>query len=272
MRVLGVDLAWGEGASAGTNETGVVAVDRPARILDAGWAAASTRPRRGWRPGRRRHDRDGRRPARRLQPDRACGRASGGRTALRPLEGLGQRLQPRPSGAGRRRSLPALAADGWRCADGRDGPPHAGRWLYEVFLYTTLVGAAELGYDAERPVYKRRPRLLTPAAFRRSGLPTRDELVRRLDGLRHADPPIDLRSHPATAALRDEPTPLADRAVKHREDLIDAVLCAWTGLLWLRHGLARCQVLGGDDVPGPDGSVATILAPARPSQRLGFCP
>ena len=164
-----------------------------------------------------------------------------------------------------------LAADGWRCADGRGGPPAHGRWLYEVFPYTTLVGAAELGYDRERPVYKRRPRHLTPAAFRELRAANCDELVRRIDGLRAADPPIDIRSHPVTAALLDEPTPLADRAVKHREDLLDAVLCAWTGLLWLRHGLDRCQVLGderwrrpaGDD-PRPGAARATSLtAPLR---------
>ena len=61
-----------------------------------------------------------------------------------------------------------------------------------------------------------------------------------------------------TAALLAEPTPLADRSAKHREDLLDAVLCAWTGLLWLRHGLDRCQVLGDHDGDPP----ATILAPA----------
>ena len=60
-----------------------------------------------------------------------------------------------------------LVADGWSCADGRHGPPNSGRWLYEVFPYTTLVGAAELGYEHERPVYKRKPRHLTPDEFRR---------------------------------------------------------------------------------------------------------
>ena len=138
--------------------------------------------------------------------------------------------------------------------------PH-GRWLYEVFPYTTLVGAAELGYALERPVYKRKPRHLTPSEFRELRAANCDDLIERIDALRGADPPIDIRSHPVTAALRDEPTPLADRTAKHREDLLDAVLCTWTGLLWLRHGLDRCQVLGGTGPP------ATILAPARAEQR-----
>ena len=65
-----------------------------------------------------------------------------------------------------------------------------------------------------------------------------------------------------TTALLDEKSPIVDSDYKHREDLVDAAICAWTGLLWLRHGLERCQVLGDDDISG-----ATIIAPARPSQR-----
>ena len=67
-----------------------------------------------------------------------------------------------------------------------------------------------------------------------------------------------------TATLAGRADAALDRAVKHREDLLDAVLCAWTGLLWLRHGLDRCQVLGPDDDGDPP---AMILAAARPEQR-----
>jgi predicted RNase H-like nuclease len=129
--------------------------------------------------------------------------------------------------------------------------------LYECFPYLALVGAPALGYDRERPIYKRRPRHLTAAEFRAIRARNADEIVRRIAAL--DDPPIDLRSHQTTATLLDEPTPLADRPAKHREDLLDAVLCAWTGLLWWHHGLARCQVLGDGD--------ATVIAPARPEQR-----
>jgi predicted RNase H-like nuclease len=50
---------------------------------------------------------------------------------------------------------------------------------------------------------------------------------------------------------------------KHREDLIDALLCAWTASLRAPHGLDRCQVLG---LPAKtiDEPMATIIAPARP--------
>jgi len=91
-----------------------------------------------------------------------------------------------------------------------------------------------------------------------------DDLVRRLVSLRTADPPLHLTSHPVTAKLADEASPVDDRHYKHREDLIDAVLCAWTGLLWLAHGPKRCQVLGIGDQRTP---VATIIAPARSEQR-----
>lgn len=266
MRVLGVDLAWGEGsATRPARETGVVAADRDGRIIDAGWtvgveatAAWMTR----WGGG----DAVGMIDAP-LVVDNATGQ--------RPCEReVGQRYgRWKVSANSSNLALGSLAGvsltgrlvrEGWTIADGRDGPPSAGRHLYEVFPYTTLVGAEELGYDVSRPVYKRRPRSVSPDEFRIQRAAACDELLTRVIGLRHADPPIDVAAHPVTAALVAEPSPLTDRAYKHREDLIDAVLCAWTGLLWLRHGLTRCQILGAP------GDPATILAPARDSQRLGF--
>jgi hypothetical protein len=161
-----------------------------------------------------------------------------------------------------------LATSGWRPAGGHGGPPATGRWMYESFPYLALVGAPELGYDRERPVYKRKPRLLPPADFRALRAANADDIIRRV--AERCDPSIDLRSHAVTAALLDEPTPLIDRAAKHREDLLDAVLCAWTGLLWWHHGLARCQVLGDPaavDGCGGEQPPATVIAPCRPEQR-----
>jgi predicted RNase H-like nuclease len=95
-----------------------------------------------------------------------------------------------------------------------------------------------------------------------------DVLIQRVADLRNASPPLDLRSHPVTAQLLDERSPLDDRPYKHREDLIDACLAAWTVLLWSQHGTARCQVLGEHDIFVDDrGQRATIIAPTRPTQR-----
>jgi predicted RNase H-like nuclease len=265
VRVLGIDLAWGEGrAGRAPNETGLVAVAPSGQILDAGWARGLDAV-EAWIAAWSTTDTiamvDAPLIVRNAAGMRACEREVGRRYGRwKVAANASNTALPALAGVSLTRRL---AADGWRCADGSGGPPTHGRWLYEVFPYTTLVGAAELGYDRQRPVYKRRLRHLTPAAFRELRAANCDELVRRIDRLRAVDPPIDIRSHPATATLRDEPTPLAGRAVKHREDLIDALLCAWTGLLWLCHGLDRCQVLGGDDGEPP----ATILAPARPEQR-----
>ena len=62
---------------------------------------------------------------------------------------------------------------------------------------------------------------------------------------------------------------MVDRAYKHREDLIDALLCAWTASLWWHRGTERCQVLGASDTVSELGHRPTIIAPARPEQRRG---
>jgi predicted RNase H-like nuclease len=95
-----------------------------------------------------------------------------------------------------------------------------------------------------------------------------DKLIARVAGLADAHPPLLLSSHPVSRRLMDEPTPEGSADYKHREDLIDALLCAWTAALWARHGHARCQVLGPDGQVAL-GTAATIIAPARPEQRRG---
>jgi hypothetical protein len=96
-----------------------------------------------------------------------------------------------------------------------------------------------------------------------------DELVRRLERLRDATRGLALRSHPTTYQLTDEPSPMDDHHYKHREDLIDACLAAWTAALWVTAGPDRVQILGADDALVDErGFRATILAPARPEQRM----
>jgi predicted RNase H-like nuclease len=268
-RYLGVDLAWREDQPGRpANETGVAVIDAAGRVLDAGWTRG-VEPTLAW-----------------------AGAAAGDGGALmfvdaplvvtneagqRPCETqVGQRYgrwkvsanpvntrSPRLAGV---RFLGLAQASGWRYSDGRDGPPAGGRFLSECYPYTTLVGAAELGYDRERPRYKRQPPRRPAAQWRVERAANCDTLIGRLARLDAADPPLRLDSHPVTRRLATEPSPLADAAYKHREDLIDALLCAWTASLWARHGLGRCQVLGPPPRDGA-GRAATIVAPARPEQR-----
>jgi len=269
---LGLDLAWGEETSRkAAAETGVVALDEAGRILAAGWTIGIA------------------------ETVEWVEREAGGDSILfvdAPLiveNEVGQRLCEKQVGQryGRwhvyanstnRRSArlagvvlrETLEARGWRYVSGSAGPAQSGRTVSECYPYTTLVGAAELGYDVERPRYKRKPRRMRVAEWKPLRGAACDDLVLRVAGLKNADPPLDLRSHPLTQVLLDEPSPVVQAAYKHREDLIDAALCAWTAAYWWRHGTADCQVLGLEDADGDAGleRAATIIAPARPEQRI----
>jgi predicted RNase H-like nuclease len=266
MRVIGIDLAWGEGSTQKlANETGLVAVDQSGVIVDAGWASGLGQTAQ-WieviATSQTLLMVDAPLVVSNVAGQRLCEKQVGQRYGKWKVSANSTNLGSRSlAGVALTRSLQER---GWRYHDGCDGvPPSDGRHLAEVYPYTTLVGAAELGYS-ERPVYKRRPKSMPLKEFRGRRAANCDDLVARLATLCEADPRIDLRSHPVTRALVDEASPLDDRHYKHREDLIDAALCAWTGLLWLAHGLKRCQVLGIDDPATP---IATIIAPARNEQR-----
>ena len=245
MRVLGIDLAWGEG-SAGrqANETGVVAVDGRGVVLDAGWTCGLDET-AGWiaewcvadclamidAPLVVEND----------VGQRFCEKQVGQRYGRWKVSANStNRRRPRLAGVALRTRLDA---EGWRYDDGSGGPSDAGRALSEVYPYTTIVGADELGDDTERPTYKRPPRGMSKAQFRPLRALACNGLITAMMQLTTADPALDLRSHPATAKLVSEVSPLADAAYKHREDLLDAALCAWTGLLWVSHGLgaAKCS-------------------------------
>jgi predicted RNase H-like nuclease len=266
---LGVDLAWREDRPGlPANETGVAVIDPDGRVLGAGWARGVEQT-LAWAEAAADDggalmfvdaplvvtNEAGQRPCE-TQVGQRYGRwkVSANPTNTR---------SPRLAGV---RFLALAEASGWRYSDGRDGPPAGGRFLSECYPYTTLVGAAELGYDRQRPRYKRQPPRLPAARWRPERAANCDTLIGRLAGLAAADPPLRLDSHPVTRLLAEEPSPLGDAAYKHREDLIDALLCAWTASLWARHGFGRCQVLGPP--AGTDGGrAATIIAPARPEQR-----
>jgi predicted RNase H-like nuclease len=266
---VGLDLAWGEGtATRPANETGVAALDRTGRIVDAGWTRGLDAA-LGWLAAT-----VGDTPALLfVDAPLLVDNPSGQRLCDKQV---GQRygrwwVSANTSNLGSRHLagvalLARLGAAGWSYADGREWPVRSPRSVAECYPYTTLVGVEALDYPDRRPPYKRKPRRTSAAEWRPARARTCDALIRRVGALHTEDPPLRLGSHPVTRQLLDKRSPENDVAYKHREDLIDAVLCAWTAALWDRHGPARCQVLGLPAEQGQD-PVATIIAPARPEQR-----
>ena len=268
-RYLGVDLAWREGhPGLPANETGVAVIDPGGQVLDAGWrrgvddtvmwagAAAGS--------GDALMFVDAPLVVRNQAGQRLCETEVGQRYGRWKVSANTTNLaSPRLAGI---KFLAHAESGGWQYSDGRSGPPAGGRVLSESYPYATLVGAPELGYDKERPRYKRKPPGLPVAQWRRERATNCDTLISRLSKLDTADPPLLLHSHPVTRQLTGEPSPISDVAYKHREDLIDALLCAWTAALWACHGLQRCQVLGLT-AQSADTPTATIIVPARPDQR-----
>ncbi|HZD64763.1 MAG TPA: DUF429 domain-containing protein [Acidimicrobiales bacterium] len=270
VRYLGVDLAWRDSDPARpANETGVVALDPSGTVLDAGWTRGvevTAHWMQAWSLPHTVAFVDAPLVVANDAGQRVCetelGRCYG---AWKVSANSTNRSTPAQAGVRLRR---VLEGRGWHYDDGCRGPPAGGRSLSECYPYTTLVGSPELGYDRERPRYKRPPRGQAPRRFAAARAAACDDLVARLAGLAAVRPPLDLSSHVACRALVDRPSPLAPRAYKHREDLIDAALCAWTAAVWAEWGPARCQVLGAaDGTLDEGGRGATIIAPARPDQR-----
>lgn len=265
MEFLGVDLAWGQGQKV-ANETGLVLLDEHGTVLQAGWArgvedVAAWMAEHAVRPNVLAFvdaplvvtSATGQRVCEKQVGQRyGRWRVSANSTNIASVNAAGVAL------------LEVLQAAGWEYSDGLAGPPTTGRHVSECYPYTTLVGTPGLGYTEERPRYKRRPRGLAAAQWKPERAAAFDDLIGRMAGLADADPPLDLMTHPVTRLLIEEPSPLDDGAYKHREDLLDAALCAWTAALWYRHGFEQCQVLGD---PNEHPYADTIIAPARPDQR-----
>ena len=155
---------------------------------------------------------------------------------------------------------------GWRYSDGRHGPQAGGRVISETCPYTNAGRRTRPRLRHRAARYKRKPPGLPAAQWRLERAATCDTLISRLHQLAAADPPLLLESCLITRHLAQEPSPVGDSAYKHREDLIDALLCAWSASLWARHVLDCCQVLGLPAQP-TSNPIATIIAPARPEQR-----
>ncbi|MGW6012615.1 DUF429 domain-containing protein [Streptomyces sp. NPDC055210] len=267
-RFIGIDLAWAHGGTRRPNETGVAAVDGSGAVIDCGWTRGLDETTE-WLAGAAVDGStlvfvDAPLVVDNLAGQRPCEREVGQRYGRWKVSANSTNLgSPRQAGV---LLLERLREAGWSYDDGRQGPPAGGLVLSECYPYTTLVGAAELGYDLERPTYKRRPARVPSADWRAVRALACDELIGRVAGLATADPPLLLASHPVSRRLTEEPSPQRAADYKHREDLVDALLCAWTAALWSRHGLTRCQVLGAGS-PAPQGYAPTIIAPARTEQR-----
>lgn len=275
-RYLGIDLAWGlglphrvTGRVKKPNETGLCLLAADGTILDAGWArgvdAVAAWVAEHERPGdviaidaplivanptsMRAAEREvGSRYGRWKVAANASNQGSAARAGQLLLAGL----EPR----------------GIRYTDGSWPPPAGVTVAFECYPYTTLVGAHELGYDVERPRYKRLIPGLPAAEARKLRAAACDELLTRMTALENTTPALRLRSHDVTKTLLTEKSPTAASAYKHREDLLDATLCAWTAALWHQHGPERTQVLGAETGEvDARGRRATIVAPARPEQR-----
>ena len=270
-RFLGVDLAWAEGsASKPANESGLACIDESGRVIDAGWARGTDAVMAWidslWEPGAV------------LAVDaplvvenptgmRLCERETGSRYGRWHVSANASNLgRPWAGGVAIRRRL---EASGWTYTDGLAPIPTTTPSFFECYPYTTLVGAAEFGYLDKRPRYKRMGTSLPHGERRAARAVVCDDLIQRMRRLTRASPPLDLCSHPVSDALATEPSPLVDRPYKHREDLIDALICAWTASLWWHRGTERCQVLGARDNVSELGHRPTIIAPARPEQRRG---
>ena len=270
---LGVDLAWGLGTERrAANETGLAALDEHGNVLDAGWARGVDAV-TAWVV-----EHLGPRTLIGVDASLVVTNATGIREAERQV---GQRYG-RWKVAANPTNLASAASAGARLLDrltalgvgyvSDTAGTHARTTpvLFECYPYTTLVGVEELGYDDERPRYKRLDTRIPPATARARRAEAFDDLVRRLRET-PLDPPLALDSHPLTAALAD-PSVLHGPTHKHREDLLDGVLCAWTAAFWDRHGDQRVQVLGGDrslpsDPVDEAGRKPVVVAPARESQR-----
>lgn len=266
---VGVDLAWAQRADGRPdNESGLVALDAGGRVVEAGWSRGVTAT-VAWLESV-------------VTPTGAYVFVD---ASLIVTNDSGQRLCETQVGqrygrwkvsanstnsSSKHRAgvdlLERLEALGWHYDSGLGGPAESGVHVSECYPYTTLVGTPELLYcESVRPLYKRKPRALPPGDWRSLRAQRCDELIGRLAGLASADPPLHLEHHPHTRALVDEPSPINDRDYKHREDLIDAAVAAWTALVWHTHGWSRCQVLGPSE--SVDGREATIIAPAIAAQR-----
>lgn len=108
-----------------------------------------------------------------------------------------------------------------------------GKWFFEVYPHPAQVVLFDL---PERLLYKK-----GRVAQKRAGLEYYRGLIR--DRLSRADPPLQLIGQ--LERLLGEPVDqLVGRALKHYEDVLDAVFCAYLALHYWRWGHERNEMIG----------------------------
>ena len=268
---IGLDLAWADKENGKSNESGIVMLGPTGRVEAAGWCV-------GVEEAIHWLERHAPQDARLfVDAPLVVENATGQRLCEKQV---GQRYWPWKVSANSTNTksrhlagvelLAELVARGWSYHDGVGGPAaDPGRFVSECYPYTTIAGARELCYVTERPCYKRPPKGMSMAEFRPLRNAACDELVRRVGCLKDADPPMDLHTHPDTRRLVNEKSPDKRKDYKHREDLLDAAVCAWTAALWSRWGETRCQVLGEhDEAPQLAENVGTVSVEGSDAQFL----
>lgn len=237
--VVGVDLAWSD-----RNATGVCVLDDAGRVVDEGLvmtdAEIVARIRRHASPAMTVAvdapllvpNREGRRPCEnelaRVYGARRAGPHSANRTLL-----VGSHGRIRGEDLARELAHDRFAGP-WSGGD---------RIVMEVFPHPALIEAFAL---PERLAYKR-----GRVAERRTGLRRLHDLMARLVDV---DPPL-------MADGIDITDDMTGRELKAVEDLLDARVCAWVGLVWRRFGTDRVRLFG-DPLTG---HIAVPIGPFAPS-------
>ena len=186
MRLLGIDLAWGEGSEVKqANRSGVVALDQRGRILDAGWTIGIDATLE-WIEAQATRDTmlfvDAPLVITNLTKQRLADKQVGQRYGSSWVSANSVNIaSKRKAGVSLR---DALEKRDWRYDDGQAGPARSGKTVSECYPYTTIVGAEELGYEEKRPAYKRKPKKMTTAEVP----PTATQDVRRADRARGRTP------------------------------------------------------------------------------------
>jgi predicted RNase H-like nuclease len=123
----------------------------------------------------------------------------------------------------------------------------------EVYPHPATVALFDLPFTLKYKARRGRTLDTRRAAFR--------ELVRLVETLDQADPPLDVTSSPRWAHLAGGVEVAGASELDRLEDELDAYLCAYIALYYWTHGLSRCRVVGDT----ADGYIVTPVTPQQAS-------